>query len=105
VAGLVPLQKLEIVVEKLQLDEVLSVIEGAGAPGYTVVPVVQSMGRRHGPRQDVGVGELERTKLVLVVAGAPVIARIIEGVSPLLADFPGALWLSDVHKLDDIAGG
>lgn len=102
VANLVPMQKLEIVIEKLELDEVLKIVEDAGVSGYTVVPVVRSMGRRHGMRQDEGIGEFERTKLVLVVASAPVIAGIIEGVTPILADFPGALWVSDVQRLESL---
>ena len=100
--NLVPMQKLEIVIERLQLDRVLDIVEAAGASGYTVLRAVQTMGRRHGVREDVGLGELERTKLVLVVARPPVIARIIEGVTPILVDFPGTLWVSDVQgKLMD----
>jgi len=98
VASLTPKQKLEIVIEKLELDQVLKIVVAAGASGYTVVPVTRSMGRRHGVRQDVGIGEIERSKLVLVVASAPVVARIIEGVTPLLTDFPGTLWVSDVQQ-------
>ena len=100
--NLVPMQKLEIVIERLQLDRVLDIVEAAGASGYTVVPAVRTMGRRHGVREDTGLSEIERTKLVLVVARPPVIARIIEGVTPILVDFPGTLWVSDVQgKLMD----
>lgn len=96
-SGLVPMKKLEIVIEKLKLGEVLEIIDRAGAEGYTVLPAVQTMGRRHGIRKDEGLSDFERTKVVLVVASAPVIASIIERMTPILAEFPGTLWVSDVE--------
>lgn len=96
-SGLVSMKKLEIVIEKLKLDEVLEIIDQAGAEGYTVLPAVQTMGRRHGVRRDEGLSDLERTKVVLVVASAPVIASIIERMTPILAEFPSTLWVSDVE--------
>ncbi len=95
---MVPRQKLEIVIERLQLDRVLDIVEAAGASGYTVVPAVRTMGRRHGVREDAGLSEIERTKLVLVVGSPPVIARIVEAVTPILVDYPGTLWVSDVQR-------
>jgi nitrogen regulatory protein PII len=97
--ALVPMRKLEIVIERLQLDRVLDIVEAAGASGYTVLPAVRTMGRRHGVREDAGLSELERTKLVLVVASPPVIARIIEDITPILVDYPGTLWVSDVQGI------
>lgn len=95
---MVPRQKLEIVIERLQLDRVLDIVEAAGASGYTVVPAVRTMGRRHGVREDAGLSEIERTKLVLVVGSPAVIAQIVEAVTPILVDYPGTLWVSDVQR-------
>jgi nitrogen regulatory protein PII len=97
-ATVVPMQKVEIVIEALELPRVLAAVERAGASGYTVVPHVTGKGRR-GAREDGDLTDIFRSVLVVVVGSAAVITRIVEAVVPLLSTFAGILIVSEVRAL------
>lgn len=101
---LVPMQKVEIVIEALELPKVLAIIERAGASGYTVVPHVTGKGRR-GVRGNGDLTDVFRNVLVVVVGSEAVTARIVETVVPLLTSFAGILMVSDVRVPQGHPGG
>jgi len=99
VPNLAPMQKLEIVIEALELPRVLADIERAGASGYTVLPHVTGKGGR-GVREDADLTDVFRSVLVTVVGSPAVITVIVEAVAPLLSTFAGILVVSEVQVLE-----
>jgi len=89
-------KKVEIVVDDAGLDEVLALIDAAGAKGYTVVRNVEGKGDR-GLRAGHDLAGSFRNALVIVVAPEDVARRIVEGTLRLLEGRPGIVLQSDVE--------
>jgi nitrogen regulatory protein PII len=93
------MQKLEIVIEALELPRVLADIERAGASGYTIVPHVTGKGAR-GVREDGDLTDVFRSVHITVVGSPAVITMIVEAVEPRLSTFAGILMVSEVQVLE-----
>lgn len=89
-------KKVEIVVEAAISGRVLKMLEDVGARGYTVVPQVSGKGNR-GIRGEGHVIDVFRNVLIIVIAAPEVAVRIVEEAQPLLADYAGIVYLTDVE--------
>lgn len=89
-------KKVEIIVEAAIAGRVVDMIEAAGGRGYTVIPQVSGKGNR-GIRGEGHVVDVFRNVMIIVVASAEVASRIVEDAQPLLADYAGILYVSEVE--------
>jgi PII-like signaling protein len=90
-------KKVELVVERARLDEILDVVKEAGARGYTVLPTLAGMGNRGARADDLtGVGG---NVLVVVITREEVAHRVVELLEELWGDAIGVLFVSDVEVM------
>jgi PII-like signaling protein len=90
-------KKLELVIERALVDEVIAVAQEVGARGYTVLPVLSGMGHR-GHRADdlTGVGG---NVLLVLVARDEVVERLVTRLQASWGDAIGVLFVGDVEVL------
>lgn len=91
-------KKLEIVVENSLVDTMVSLIDGAGATGYTLVPCVGGRGR-HGPWK---AGQISPAfdRVYLMVVTEPAIADEILGqLSSYLSKYSMVVNVSDTEVI------
>ncbi|MFN7700821.1 MAG: P-II family nitrogen regulator [Deltaproteobacteria bacterium] len=90
-------KKVELIVERARLEEILEVAQEAGAKGYTVLPTLSGLGNR-GERADdlTGVGG---NVLVVIITRDAVAHRSVELLAELWGDAIGVLFVSDVEVL------
>jgi nitrogen regulatory protein PII len=93
-------KKVEIVVEAACAKRLIEMIEAAGASGYTVVPQVAGKGVR-GVRDEAHVSDVYRNVMIVVVAQPEVAMRIVERSQPLLENYAGCVWVTDVQVVRD----
>lgn len=89
-------KKVEIILESAIAGRMVDMLEQAGARGYTVIPQVSGKGNR-GVRGEGHVVDVFRNVLIIVIASAEVAYRIVEQAQPLLADYAGIIYVSDVE--------
>lgn len=89
-------KKVEIILEAAIAGRMVDMVERAGARGYTVVPQVSGKGNR-GVRGEGHVVDVFRNVLIIVIASAEVASRIVEQAQPLLTDYAGIVYVSDVE--------
>lgn len=90
-------KRVEIIVESLHLQQLLGIIERAGAGGYSVVPYVSGKGRR-GARTDLGFSDVLKNSMVIVIASAAVTDRIVRDTERLLERSAGMLAVTPVER-------
>jgi nitrogen regulatory protein PII len=90
-------KKVELIVEKARLEEILDLLRDAGARGYTVIPTLQGLGNRGTRANDLtGVGA---NVLVVVITNDAVARRIVEQLEAIWGDAIGVLYVSDVEVM------
>lgn len=92
---LVPRKKVEIVVDAIAEQDVVTLVERAGATGYTVVPNVGGRGHR-GIRVGHDIFDPAPNVLVIVVCAEAIADRIVEDAMRLLERRAGILTVTDV---------
>ena len=92
-----PRKKIELVVERARLPEMLDLLHEAGIRGYTVLPTLEGLGNR-GLRGDdlTGVGGNVH---VMAVTHEEAVHRLIELLEEVWGDAIGVLFVSDVQVL------
>lgn len=91
------LKRVEVILEAVALPEALEVIAQAGAAGYTVIPQVHGKGLRGG-RSDLGFSEVMKNVIIVVIAPAHMVERILTSVARLLEDYAGLLTVTEVER-------
>lgn len=93
--------KIVIITEKLVLREVIRIIEGAGATGYTIVAAggKGSRGMRSTSRPTV-VDEFGNVKIEVITTSRAIADRITEEVAArLFENYSGITYLEEVEVL------
>ena len=88
------MKKVEIVIEAVMLQQVLSVIDQAGAGGYTVLPSVTGRGHR-GHRAGIGLSNVFHNAMVFTLVDEAAAAKISQGVKKLIQNYAGVIIISD----------
>ena len=91
---MIPVKRIEIVVEDAHTTEVLDLLRKAGVPGYTVVRDVQGMGDRGNRMGDVLAGVF-RNCYILVAWPDGDVEALVETLHPLLTRYGGLCLVSD----------
>jgi len=90
------MQKLEIIIEAVELKRVLSILDECNARGYTVLPNVVGRGSRGGVRSGDDLSDILKNVLVVTVDEPDIIQCVVQKVKVLLTDYYGIMIVSDV---------
>lgn len=93
---MMPVKKIEIIVDELELPSLLNLLDEAGVSGYTVIKDATGKGDR-GVR---GGGDLTRVfanSYVLTVCPEDKLALIVETIRPILKQRGGVCLVSDAQ--------
>lgn len=88
------MKKVEIVIEAVMLQQVVSIIDQAGAGGYTIVPSVTGRGHR-GHRGGFGLTNVFHNAMVFTLVDEAAAAQIGQRVKKLIQDYAGVIIISD----------
>jgi nitrogen regulatory protein PII len=92
------MQRLELIINSLELGKVLSALDQVGVTGYTVIRNVVGKGS-HGQASD----DLEATTLsnvyVLVLCPEIQVPDITRTVTPILQRYGGVCWQSPITQI------
>ena len=96
--GLQKLKKLEIVIEAIKLDQVIAIIDEAGASGYTIVSSTTGRGQR-GRRAGGELSDVFKNAMVMTVVDETTAAQILRRLETLIQHFAGMAVVTDVSVL------
>lgn len=87
-----PVKRIEIVIEEIELENVISELDRIGVVGYTIVPRAGGRGER-GVRYESlqGLGNV----LLTIACDAHQAAEVIEAMRPILKRYGGVCLVSD----------
>ncbi|MEM6639459.1 MAG: P-II family nitrogen regulator [Pseudomonadota bacterium] len=99
-----PCKRIEIVVERSQLERMRSVIQTAGATGYTVLMNAGGGGDRGYRRADDVTDTDENCVFIVAVENPDMVSTIVEHAQPIVERYGGlclvsdALWVRQTEK-------
>lgn len=89
------MRKVEIVIETVKLQKVLSIIDQAGASGYTILSSVTGRGHR-GRRVGGGLTDVFHNSMVMTLVDENTAVRIVQEVRKLIRNYAGVIIVSNV---------
>ena len=95
---MMPVKRIEIIIDALELPDVLEKLEAAGVSGYTVIKDATGKGER-GTRAG---GELSGTFInsyVMTACAPKQVEPVVESLRPILKRFGGVCLVSDAEWL------
>ncbi|MFN0157813.1 MAG: P-II family nitrogen regulator [Bacteroidota bacterium] len=90
------MQKLEIIIEAVELKRVLRILDGCNVRGYSILPNIMGRGSKGGIRSGGDLSDILNNVLIVTVDEPDVIQRVMERIQPLLANYSGVLIVSNV---------
>lgn len=91
---MIPVKRVEIVVEAVQVRQVVRLIEEAGIGGYTLTRNIAGHGHR-GERDADGLSDAFENACFVVAAEPDQANRLVEALRPLLSEGGGMCLVSD----------
>lgn len=88
------MKKVEVVIEAVKLKKVLSIMDDAGAGGYTIVPSVTGRGHR-GRRAGVALTNVFHNAMVFTLVDEPTAAKISREVKKIIQNYAGVVIVTD----------
>ncbi len=88
------MKKVEIVIEAIMLDEVISIIDEAGVSGYTILPSVTGQGHR-GHRTGLGFTDVFNHAMIFTLTDEVAAIKISQEVKKLIQNYAGVVIISD----------
>jgi nitrogen regulatory protein PII len=95
---MVPVKRLEIVIDAVHLPDLLDLLRAAGAPGWTIFRNLAGMGDRGERGHDQPTDVLSNV-YILIAASPEQTQRIAEALRPLLARAGGLCLICDATSL------
>jgi len=87
-----PVKRIEIVIEEIELENVISELDRIGVVGYTIVPRATGRGERGVRYESVqGLGNV----LMTIACDELQASRVIEVIRPILKRYGGVCLVSD----------
>ncbi|MFZ9149487.1 MAG: P-II family nitrogen regulator [Vulcanococcus sp.] len=93
------MKRLDLVISERELPAVLKAIDGAGAPGYTVMKHVTGRGPHGSVSESMDFSGLGANAHVLVFCEDEVLEKLRESLKPLLSYFGGMAYVSEATPL------
>ncbi len=88
------MKKVEIVIEAVMLEEIISIIDQAGAGGYTILPTVTGRGYR-GYRSGFELTNVFQNAMVFTLVDEEKALIISQEVKKLIQDYAGVIIITD----------
>lgn len=95
---MVELQKVEIVIESIQMRRVMRVLERCDLSGFTVVPNVIGSGS-HGLRDAEELSDVSKNNYIFTVCTKEQAEALIEAIRPIVEKCSGICLVSTVYKV------
>ena len=90
------MKKLEIIIESVEISRVIKIIDACQAAGYTKINDVAGRGER-GRIASAGLSDILNSSMIIVVDSENIIQKIIDKIKPILRDYSGIMFVSDVE--------
>ncbi|WP_407681007.1 P-II family nitrogen regulator [Pseudohaliea rubra] len=90
-----PCKRIEIIVERSQIDRLGRLLAAAGAPDYTLIHHAGGHGDRGHRRADDVTDTDENCVFILAVEQDEVVAAVVEGVKPILQRVGGTCLVTE----------
>lgn len=91
-------QRIEIIIEAVDAEQVTELLDRLGAPGWTVLPVLSGRGRQ-GVRQGGDPSGVFDNVLIVCIASDEVAARVLAARDELLEARPAIVTVSSCNVL------
>ncbi|MEQ1923554.1 MAG: P-II family nitrogen regulator [Pyrinomonadaceae bacterium] len=95
---MIPVKKIEIIVDELAVPKVLKLLEDAGVSGYTVIKDATGKGER-GLRDGDELTGVFANSYVVTACPSESVSLIVESVRPILKKHGGVCLVSEAHWL------
>jgi nitrogen regulatory protein PII len=95
---MIPVRRIEIIIDALELPEVLKLLEAAGVSGYTVIRDATGKGER-GTRGGDELSGAFNNSYVMTACPPEQVSTIVETLRPILKRFGGVCLVSDAQWL------
>jgi len=92
-------KRIEIVVESPLMTRVLTLLDGAGVSGYTVLPVLAGRGKDGAWHRDGVVGRTGTMVMIFTIVDASKVDEVIEPLFKLVSRQIGIVTVSSVDVL------
>lgn len=92
-----PMKKVEIVVERSQMKNVIKLLDSSGATGYTIFQHVDGKGMRGMREEALQISDVMRNIMIITVVPESVAFKIMEGLQKVFENYSGISYLSDVN--------
>ncbi len=93
------MKRLDLIFSERELASVIEVLEGANAPGYSVIKHVTGKGPSSSVSEDVEFTGLGANAHVIVFCEEKILAKIKAGISPILSYYGGVAYVSEATPL------
>ncbi len=90
------MQKLEIIIEAVELKRVVRILDECNVRGYSILPNVIGRGNKGGVRSGGDLSDILKNVLVVTVDEPDIIVRVVQRVNALLTDYSGIMIISEV---------
>lgn len=91
-------KKIEIIVEKPLMQQVISIIDDLGARGYSVLPLLAGRGANEDLGADNPSGAFDQV-MIIVIVDPSIAERVVGEAFALLRRYNAILYVSDVAVL------
>ena len=95
---MIPVKRIEIIVDELELPKVLKLLDAAGVSGYTVIKDATGKGDR-GLRGGDELTGVFANSYVMTACPSEKVNLIVESIRPILKQRGGVCLVSDAHWL------
>jgi len=87
-------KKVEIICDSVEVNNLIKILEAAGATGYTIIRDVIGKGGR-GIRRGDELTDVFKNSMIITVCDPDQIPAIVEAIRPVLKRFGGVCLVSD----------
>ena len=95
---MMPIKKIEIIIDALELPEILKLLDAAGVSGYTIIRDATGKGER-GERGGDELSGAFINSYVMTACPPEQVSSVVEGLRPILKRFGGVCLVSDAQWL------
>ena len=96
---MIPLKKVDIIIEALKVERITYVLEEIGVSGYTIVGNISGKGP-HGVLDHNCKAKVFENSYIFTVCTQTQADEIVEYMSEVLKYFSGACFISDIYRVE-----
>jgi nitrogen regulatory protein PII len=93
------MKRVDLILSERELDSVIKAIDAAGAPGYSVMKHVTGKGPHGSVSEAMEFSGLGANAHVIIFCEASILAKLREGIQPLLDYYGGVAYVAEAEPL------